>query len=79
MRPQYPPNLRGTGIEGIVVLDTTIGSDGFLKNIEVREGANPDLADAAVAAVREWHSQTLLNCTVVEPSMTVTTHFRHHE
>jgi TonB family protein len=77
MPPQYPASLRGSGTEGVVVLDTTIGVDGFLKNIEVRDGANPDLADAAVTAVREWrYTQTILNCTPIEVQMTVTTHFR---
>jgi TonB family protein len=77
MPPQYPASLRGTGTEGVVVLDTTIGVDGFVKNIEVRDGANPDLADAAVTAVREWrYTQTILNCTPIEVQMTVTAHFR---
>ncbi len=76
LAPQYPEALRGTGTEGIVVLDAAIGLDGFLKNIEVREGANPELAGATVAAVREWQfSQTILNCTPVEPSIKVTTRF----
>jgi beta-lactamase regulating signal transducer with metallopeptidase domain len=76
VHPEYPAVLRGTGTDGIVVLDATIGLDGFLKNIEVREGANPELAGAAVAAVREWqYSQTILNCTPVEPSIKVTTRF----
>ena len=76
--PQYPASSRGAAVEGVVVLDTTIGLDGFVKNINVREGADPDLADAAVTAVREWQfTQTLLNCTPVEASMTVTTRFKH--
>ena len=76
MAPQYPPSLRGTGAEGLVVMDATIGLDGFLKNIDVRDGANPDLAAAAVAAVREWqYTQTLLNCVAVEVSMKITTRF----
>jgi TonB family protein len=77
MAPQYPAGLRGTGTEGVVVLDTTIGVDGFVKNIEVRDGATPDFADAAVTAVREWrYTQTILNCTPIEVQMTVTAHFR---
>jgi TonB family protein len=76
MPAQYPASLRGSGITGVVVLDATIGLDGYLKNIEVREGANPELASAAVTAVREWqYTQTILNCTPVEVSMKVTTRF----
>jgi TonB family protein len=80
MAPQYPASSGGAAVEGVVVLDTTIGVDGFVKNINVREGADPDLADAAVTAVREWQfTQTLLNCTPVEASMTVTTRFKHRQ
>ena len=75
--PHYPESLRGSGTEAIVVMDATIGLDGFLKNIEVRDGANPEFADAAVTAVREWQfSQTILNCTPIEVQMTITTRFR---
>ena len=80
MAPQYPASSSGAAVEGVVVLDTTIGLDGFVKNINVREGADPDLADAAVTAVREWQfTQTLLNCTPVEVSMTVKTRFKHRQ
>jgi beta-lactamase regulating signal transducer with metallopeptidase domain len=80
MRPQYPESLRGSGTDGFVVLEGTIGLDGFLKNIEVYDGANPDLASAAVAAVREWqYTQTLLNCTPIEVQVTVSTRFRRRQ
>jgi beta-lactamase regulating signal transducer with metallopeptidase domain len=78
MVPEYPASLRGTGVDGVVVMDSTIGLDGFPKNIEVREGANPELANAAVTALREWqYSQTILNCTPIEVSMKVTMRFIH--
>ena len=77
MAPQYPANLRGSGAEATVVLDTKIGVDGFVKDIEVREGTPSEFADAAITAVREWRfSQTILNCTPIEVTMTVTMRFR---
>ena len=77
MAPQYPANLRGSGAEATVVLDTKIGVDGFVKDIEVREGTPSEFADAAITAVREWRfSQTILNCTPIEVAMTVTMRFR---
>jgi TonB family protein len=77
MAPLYPANLRGSGTEGTVVLDTKLGVDGFVKDIEVREGASPYFADAAITAVREWRfTQTILNCTPIEVPMTVTMRFR---
>jgi TonB family protein len=78
MHPVYPQALRGTGTEGVVVLDATIGLDGFFKDIEVREGANPELAASAITAVREWqYSQTLLNCSPIPVRVKVTTRFTH--
>jgi TonB family protein len=75
--PEYPAGLRGSGTEGVVVLDTKIGVDGFVKDIEVREGATPGFADAAITSIREWRfSQTILNCTPIEVPMTVTMRFR---
>jgi Gram-negative bacterial TonB protein C-terminal len=57
-------------------MDALIGVDGYVKDINVRGGADPDLASAAVLAVREWrYSQTILNCTPVDVSMKITTKF----
>ena len=74
--PTYPVNLRGTGTSGSVVMQARIALDGFLTDISVVGEAHPDLANAAVAAVREWHySETLLNCAPVEVGMTITANF----
>ena len=78
LSPQFPASLKGIGAEGTVVLDATIGLDGFLKNIEVRDGADPELAAAAVTAVRQWqYTQTVLNCEPVEVAVKITTRFTH--
>ena len=75
--PTYPVNLRGTGTGGSVVMQARIALDGFLTDISVVGDAHPDLANAAVAAVREWHySETLLNCAPVEVGMTITANFK---
>ena len=75
--PTYPVNLRGTGTSGSVVMQARIALDGFLTDIRVVGDAHPDLANAAVAAVREWHySETLLNCAPVEVGMTITANFK---
>jgi TonB family protein len=77
MAPEYPAALRGSGTEGTVVLDTKLGVDGFVKDIEIRDGSAPEFADAAITAVREWrYSQTILNCMPIEVPMTVTMRFR---
>lgn len=75
--PIYPVNLHGSGTSGAVILQARIALDGYLTDISVLREAHPDLANAAVAAVREWHySQTMLNCTPVEVSMTITANFK---
>ena len=75
--PQYPPQLRGTDTEGTVVMMAKIGPDGYVNDVQPVGSPHPDLANAAMAAVREWRfTQTLLNCTPVEVTMTVTTTFK---
>ncbi len=68
--------MRGTGTSGSVVMQARIALDGYLTDISVVGDAHPDLANAAVAAVREWrYSETLLNCAPVEVGMTITANF----
>ena len=75
--PIYPVNLRGTGTGGVVIMQGRIALDGYITDIRVLREAHPDLASAAIAAVREWqYSETLLNCTPVEVGMTITANFK---
>ena len=77
VHPQYPAQLRGTDTEGTVVMNATIGVDGYVTDVQVVGSPQADLANAAMAAVRDWrYSQTLLNCTPVEVQMRVTTTFK---
>jgi TonB family protein len=74
VRPRYP---EGAGIEGIVMLNGLIGTDGFLRDLRVVGSAHPDLARAAIEAVSQWEfDETLLNCVPVETPMAVTVDFR---
>ena len=74
--PTYPVNLRGTGTNGTVVMQGRIALDGYITDIRLVGDAHPDLANSAIAAVREWHySETLLNCAPVEVGMTITANF----
>jgi len=54
--PVYPPE--GNGAEGVVGLDAVIGKDGSILSLGVRSG-DPILAEAAVAAVRQWSYRPL--------------------
>ncbi len=75
--PIYPSSLAGTGVEGVVVMEARIGADGYVGDIQIIGDAHPDLAQAALTAVRDWRfTETLLNCEPVEVTMTVTTTFQ---
>ena len=76
VRPEYPSSLRDAGATGEVVLNTTIGADGYVTDVEVARETNPELSSVAIAAVRDWRfTQTLLNCAPVPVSMMVTVTF----
>ena len=75
-RPYYPSALRGTWAEGVVTLEARIGVDGYVADVRITGDAQPDLAQSAMAAVREWrYTETLLNCAPVEVVMNVTVNF----
>lgn len=75
--PVYPSALRGTGTEGTVQMEGIIGLDGYVGDIKIMGDAHPELAQSAIAAVREWrYTETLLNCEPVEVMMTITTNFK---
>jgi TonB family protein len=53
IEPEYPEAARRAHIQGSVVLETLIGANGRVQQVSAVSG-NPDLADAAIAAVRQW-------------------------
>jgi TonB family protein len=53
VEPEYPEAARQQGIQGLVVLDATVGQDGEVQQLAVVSG-NPILANAASAAVLKW-------------------------
>jgi TonB family protein len=73
----YPPLLYESKVDGRVVLEGRIGTDGAMREVRVVVHAqHPDFDAAAVEAVRQWRfSQTLLNCVPVEVSMAVYVNF----
>jgi TonB family protein len=56
VEPEYPQEARTKHIQGVVTLDVQIGGEGAVQNIAVVQG-DPLLAEAAVAAVRQWRYQ----------------------
>jgi hypothetical protein len=79
-KPYYPSALRGTWTEGTVKMEARIGVDGYVADVRTVGDAQPDLAQSAIAAVREWrYTETLLNCVPVEVLMNVTVNFERQQ
>jgi protein TonB len=76
IEPIYPEAARQAHIQGVVVLDTTIGPDGTV--LDVRPVSGPDqLAPAAVDAVKWWRFQPyLVNGQAVQVKTTLAVDFR---
>jgi len=76
VQPVYPLFALQTHLEGTVRLQAIIGRDGAVKSLELISG-HPLLAQAALAAVREWrYRPTHLNGEPVEVETYVTVIFQ---
>jgi TonB family protein len=74
--PEYPEPARQQRIQGPVVLDLHIGRDGAIQEVTLVNGA-PLLADAAIAAVKQWRFKPrILDGHPVEMQTRVTLNFR---
>ena len=69
VEPEYPEAARQQGIQGLVVLEATVGKDGEVQQLAVISG-NPMLATAASAAVLKWRFKPLVQDGRVVPFTT---------
>jgi len=73
--PVYPAIAQQARVEGVVIIEAVIGTDGRVKEARVLK-SKPLLDEAALAAVRQWvFSPTTLNGVPVPVLMTVTVNF----
>ena len=73
--PVYPPIAREAGIQGTVVLEAAISTNGTITNLRVVSG-NAMLQQAAIDAVSRWRYRPyLLNGQPVEVETTVSVVF----
>jgi TonB family protein len=71
----YPPEAQSDKVQGIVILESTIGIDGRVTDVRVVRSI-PQLDAAAIAAVKQWeYTPTLQNGVPVAIIMTVTVNF----
>ena len=76
VRPQYPPQLESDGIDGVVILQGHIGTDGSVRDLAVVSATHPDFGAAATEAVRRWEfDATLLNCVPMDVALNITVQF----
>ena len=73
--PVYPPIAQSARVQGVVILEATIGPDGRVQDVKVLRSI-PLLDAAAIDAVKQWvYTPTLLNGVPVPVIMTVTVNF----
>ncbi len=74
--PVYPEAARRARIQGVVVLECTIGKDGSVKETKVLRGLPLGLTEAAVEAVQRWQFKpSTLNGKPVEVLYILTVRF----
>ena len=75
VKPQYPPIAQSARVQGVVIIEATIGVDGRVLDAKVLRSI-PLLDAAALDAVKQWvYTPTLLNGVPVPVIMTVTVNF----
>jgi TonB family protein len=67
--PNYPPLARQARIQGEVLLQAEVNTDGTVQNVKLISG-NPMLAPAAIEAVKQWLFKPL--CVQDEPVLVET-------
>jgi TonB family protein len=76
VKPVYPAASRAAGIEGNVLISATIDKFGTVVNPKVVSKVDPDLAAAALDAVRQWrYKPALLNGQPMDIITVITVNF----
>jgi protein TonB len=75
VKPLYPAIAQSARVQGIVIIEATIGQNGLVQEAKVLRSI-PLLDQAALDAVRQWQfTPTTLNGVPVPVVMTVTVNF----
>jgi TonB family protein len=77
-KPSYPALAQRAGLQGMVKLQVRVKKDGSVEVQKLLEG-EPALADAAIAAVKQWRARPAsINGKQIEVISTVTFNFQLH-
>ena len=75
VQPIYPEDAKDAKVQGVVLLDVTVGTDGTVKSLRLLKSV-PLLDQAAMDAVNQWQFEpALLNGVPVEVEVTITINF----
>jgi periplasmic protein TonB len=79
VEPAYPETARIPRIQGLVILEAIITTDGRVEELRVLRSPSSLLSDSAVAAVSKWRYQpATLNGRAVKVFLTVNVEFKIH-
>jgi periplasmic protein TonB len=76
VQPSYPADARQQRIQGTVIVEAVIGTNGRIQETTVIQSVHPLLDNAAVEAIRQWEFEPfLLNGVPVPVIYTITVNF----
>ena len=76
VKARFPDSLKGTKIDGVVLLRGAIGTDGYVHNLQVVSSPHPDLSASAIEAVSQWlFAATQLDGLPIETAINITVNF----
>lgn len=76
IKPIYPTFAREKGVQGVVVLQGVIATDGSVLSVQLESSESPGLVGAAIEAVRRWrYKPAMLNGAPIEFPTTITVNF----
>ena len=75
-RPIYPALALSVKVEGVVILEATVGTDGCVQSVKVLRSRHVLLDRASVAALKQWqYTPLVLNGIPTPFVLTVTFNF----
>jgi protein TonB len=79
VQPEYPDAARRARLQGAVILQAVIGTDGAVDDVQVLSSVSPLFDEPAARAVRRWrYAPATLDRRAVRVFMTVTIFFTLH-
>ena len=77
VRPRYKQEWLDARLQGVILMQARIGTDGKVRRVDVISPVNAELEDEAIAAVSQWEfTPTYLNCEPIDVQMYVTVMFK---